>query len=75
MTDDIQELLTRLNEIEEQLSMAVLEVPRDSLVGSRLRQIKLLTEYVRMGLRKVQLREHLAAKGPGTVSGKGAEGE
>lgn len=55
--------------------MAVLEVPRDSLVGSRLRQIKLLTEYVRMGLRKVQLREHLAAKGPGTVSGKGAEGE
>ena len=58
MTDDLQEALAKLTEVEEQLSMAALEVPADSLAASRLRHIKLLIEYVRMGLRKAQMRQH-----------------
>ncbi|HET7671834.1 MAG TPA: hypothetical protein VFK84_15605 [Burkholderiales bacterium] len=75
MNYDIDPLLEKLTEIDEQLAMAVLEVPRDSLANSRLKHIKLLVEYVRAGVRKMQVTRHAIEKGVDTSGGKAADSE
>jgi len=49
MTDEIENLVGKLREIEEQAEHAAREVPQ-GLVNSRINHIRILARYVRMRL-------------------------
>ena len=46
----LDDLIAKLREMEEQLSMARLETTADTLLASRIRQLSILAHYVRMRL-------------------------
>ena len=50
----IDDLVVKLQEMEEQLSMATLEAPPESLLGTRIRHLKILALYVRSKLESVK---------------------
>jgi len=54
--DLLDELITKLREMEEQLSMAQLEAARQSLLASRIQHLSMLAVYIRSGLEKAKER-------------------
>jgi hypothetical protein len=50
VNDEIDNLVSKLREIEEQASFAGLEVPSQGLTSARLRQIVILAKFVRLRL-------------------------
>ena len=58
----LDDLIAKLREMEEQLSMARLEARPDSLLISRIRHLTILAAHVRMNLHK--MRDELSAAPP-----------
>lgn len=52
--DLLDDLIAKLTEMAEQLSMAQLETVPDSLLASRIRHLTILAHYTRMGLEKMK---------------------
>lgn len=50
----LDDLIAKLREMEEQLSMAKLEVTPQSLLASRIQHLTILAHYTRMGLHKMR---------------------
>jgi hypothetical protein len=50
----LEELIAKLREMEEQLSMAQLEATQQSLLASRIRHLTVLAFYVRTHLEKAK---------------------
>jgi hypothetical protein len=47
-----EDLIAKLREMEELLSVAQLDLPDQSLSASRIRQVSILATYVRQGLER-----------------------
>jgi hypothetical protein len=58
----LDDLIAKLTEMEEQLSMARLEAPEHSVLGSRIRHLSMLAIYVRAKLESVRQSADLQAK-------------
>ena len=52
--DLLDDLIAKLREMEEQLSMAQLETTAQTLLATRIRHLSILAHYVRAGLEKVK---------------------
>lgn len=50
----LDDLIAKLREMEEQLSMAKLEATPHSLLASRIQHLTILAHYTRMGLQKMR---------------------
>lgn len=71
MQDDLQNLIGKLREIEEQVTMALSEASCGSLLESRLRHVVILAKYVRMGIEKLEIPpELLGASGKRPPKGR-----
>ena len=64
MTDRqlLDDLIAKLRDMQEQLSMAQLEAAEHSLLGSRIRHLTILAHYVRMRLEGVKRSPDLLTK-------------
>ena len=50
----LDDLIAKLGEMEEELSMARLEARPDSILVSRIRHLSILAAYIRAGLHKAR---------------------
>ncbi|HWI35954.1 MAG TPA: hypothetical protein VNU64_05830 [Burkholderiales bacterium] len=52
--DLLDDLIAKLQEMQEQLSMAQLEAAQQSLLATRIRHLSILAVYVRNGLENIK---------------------
>ena len=67
--DLLADLIAKLVEMEEQLSMAQLEVTGQSLLASRIRQLTVLAHYVHAKLEKMAQSPDLPPNAGGPIPG------